>query len=159
MENLARTLLPEPDARRLTEIAEGIHGGARRDQDGLARLSDALEQAKVVSSEELPPDVVSMHSTVRIADVGTGEESTYTLVYPASADAAARKLSILAPIGLAVLGRREGEEVQPQAPGGVRRLRILKVEHQPERAMAERLRTLRSALAAPASDAPRRRLA
>jgi regulator of nucleoside diphosphate kinase len=159
MENPARTLLPEPDARRLTEIAEGIHVGARRDQDGLERLSDALEHAKVVSSEELPPDVVSMHSTVRVADVGTGEEATYTLVYPASADAAARKLSILAPIGLALLGRREGEEVRPEAPGGVRRLRIVKVEHQPERAMAERLRLLRSALASPGEGARRRRLA
>jgi regulator of nucleoside diphosphate kinase len=159
MENPARTLLPEPDARRLTEIAEGIHGASRRDYDGLARLSDALDRARVVSSEELPPDVVSMHSTVRVADAETGEESTYTLVYPASADAAARKLSVLAPIGLAVLGRREGDAIEPQAPGGVRRLRIVKLEHQPERAMAEKLRTLRSALSAPASDVPRRRLA
>ena len=159
MENPVRTLLPEPDARRLTEIAAGILGAARRDHDGLARLSDTLDHARVVSSEDLPPDVVSMHSTVRVADLGTGEEATYTLVYPASADAAARKLSILAPIGLALLGRREGEEVRPQAPGGLRRLRIVKVEHQPERAMADRLRLLRSALSGPQSDAPRRRLA
>ena len=159
METTVRTVLPEPDARRLTEIVEGIHGPAMRDRDGLARLGAALEHAKVVSSEELPPDVVSMHSTVRIADVATGDEATYTLVYPASADAASRKVSILAPIGLALLGRREGEEVEPRAPGGVRRLRIVKLEHQPERAMVERLRVLRSALSGPASDAPRRRLA
>jgi regulator of nucleoside diphosphate kinase len=147
METPVRALLPEPDARRLTEIAEGIHGPAMRDRDGLARLAVALEHARVVPSEELPADVVSMHSTVRIADVGTGEEETYTLVYPASADAASRKLSVLAPIGLALLGRHEGEEVEPRAPGGVRRLRIVKLEHQPERIMAERLRVLRSALA------------
>ena len=159
METPVRTLLPEPDARRLTEIAEGTHGPVMRDHDGVTRLAAALEHARVVSSQELPADVVSMHSTVRVADVATGEEATYTLVYPASADASARKLSILAPIGLALLGRREGDVVEPRAPGGVRRLHIVKLEHQPERATAERLRVLRSALSAPVSDAPRRRLA
>ena len=159
METPVQTLLPEPDARRLTEIADGVHGSATRDRDGLARLAAALEQARVVPSEQLPPDVVSMHSTVRVADEGTGEEATWTLVYPASADAASRKLSVLAPIGLAVLGRREGDAVEPRAPGGMRRLRIVKLEHQPERAMGERLKVLRSALSARASDAPRRRLA
>ena len=148
-------ILPEPDMRRLLEIAEGVHGPTR-DRDGLERLASALDQARVVSPGELPADVVSMHSAVRVRDVETGEEATYTLVYPASADSSARKLSVLAPIGLALLGRREGDEVAPTTPGGARRLRIVKLEHQPERAMAA---TTRAAAASRRSDAPARRLA
>jgi regulator of nucleoside diphosphate kinase len=148
-------ILPEPDMRRLLEIAEGVHGPTR-DRDGLERLASALEQARVVSPDELPADVVSMHSAVRVRDVETGEEATYTLVYPASADASARKLSVLAPIGLALLGRREGEEVTPTTPGGARRLRIVRLEHQPERTMAAMVGATASR---GRSDAPVRRLA
>lgn len=148
-------LLPEPDMRRLLEIAEGVHGPTR-DRDGLERLASALDQARVVSPDELPADVVSMHSRVRVRDAETGDEATYTLVYPASANAAAGKLSVLAPIGLALLGRREGEDVAPTTPGGARRLRIVRLEHQPERTMAA---TARTTPAPQTSDAPVRRLA
>jgi regulator of nucleoside diphosphate kinase len=81
----------------------------------------------VVPRAELPPDVVTMNATVRLRDLETGEEETYTLVYPADADIAENKLSVLAPVGTALLGYRAGDVVEWPVPAGVSRFRIEEV--------------------------------
>ena len=85
---------------------------------------------------QLPPDVVTMGSTVRLRDLETGEEETYTLVYPDEADIEANRLSVLAPVGTALLGYRAGDVVEWPVPAGVRRFRIEEVVSRPRRAMA-----------------------
>ena len=90
----------------------------------LAALAGELRRAQVVLRSQLPPDAVTMNSTVRLRDLETGEEETYTLVYPADADIGENKLSVLAPVGTALLGYRVGDVVEWPVPAGVARFRI-----------------------------------
>ena len=98
----------------------------------LAPLAGELRRARVVPRAELPPDVVTMGSTVLLRDLETGENETYTLVYPDEADVEEDKLSVLAPIGTALLGYRTGDEVEWPVPAGVRRFRVEEVLFQPQ---------------------------
>jgi regulator of nucleoside diphosphate kinase len=102
----------------------------------LAALAGELRRARVVPRSEIPRDVVTMNSTVRLRDLETGEEETYTLVYPADADIEENRLSVLAPVGTALLGYRAGDVVEWPVPAGVSRFRIEKVLFQPRSARA-----------------------
>jgi regulator of nucleoside diphosphate kinase len=99
-------------------------------------LTVELGRAEIVSPDELPDDVVIMNSTVALRDLDTGERETYTLVFPQQADIAEGRLSVLAPIGTAILGERVGAEVTWRVPAGWRRLCIEKVADQPLRPLA-----------------------
>ncbi|HRE07635.1 MAG TPA: GreA/GreB family elongation factor [Opitutaceae bacterium] len=87
-----------------------------------APLRSELDRAVVLP--ELPPTVVGLHSTVEIVDLETGETDRYTLTLPEQADAAQGRLSILAPLGTALLGYAEGDTLEWRMPGGLRRLRL-----------------------------------
>jgi regulator of nucleoside diphosphate kinase len=91
----------------------------------------------VVSEDEMPSDVVTLQSQVRVRDRETGMVSNYTLVAPAQADVSSGYVSVVAPLGTALLGYREGDEVEWQMPGGVRRLWIERVM-QPQLLSADR---------------------
>lgn len=93
----------------------------------LDNLRGELDRALVVDPASIPAGVVAMGSQVEIEDLATGEIEAYTLVFPERADAEAGRLSVLAPIGTALIGDREGEEVHWNTPGGVRRIRIRRV--------------------------------
>jgi regulator of nucleoside diphosphate kinase len=93
----------------------------------LAALAGELRRARVVPRSEIPPDVVTMNSVVRLRDLESDEEETYTLVYPADADIGQNRLSVLAPVGTALIGYRAGDDVEWPVPAGVRRFRIEEV--------------------------------
>lgn len=95
----------------------------------LSGLRGELAAAHIIESEEIPPDVVTMNSTVRLLDLDTDEIETYTLVYPEDANITEGKLSILTPIGTAILGYRVGNQVR----GQVSRIYIKEIIFQPER--------------------------
>lgn len=98
-------------------------------------LADELGRAATVSSQEVPPDVVTMNSTVQFRDDATGEDSVISLVYPQDADVGARKVSVLAPVGSALLGLSVGQVIEwPMPTGLTRRLRLVSVLYQPEAA-------------------------
>jgi regulator of nucleoside diphosphate kinase len=99
-----------------------------------APLRRELERAIVVSSAAMPPDVATLDSRVRYRDETEGVTRTVSLVYPSQADAAKGKVSVLAPVGTALLGLSEGESIEWAFPdGSLRRLTLEKVLHQPER--------------------------
>jgi regulator of nucleoside diphosphate kinase len=100
----------------------------------LHTLKEELDRGKVVRPDHVPRNVVTMRSQVRIHDLRDNQRETYTLVYPDEADIAAGKLSVLAPLGTALLGTRAGQVVGFNAPAGQRRLRIEKILYQPEAA-------------------------
>lgn len=104
--------------------------------DYLGPLAGELRRARVVPWSQLTHDVVTMNSTVRLRDLETGEEETYTLVYPDQADIEANRLSVLAPVGTALLGYRAGDVVEWPVPGGVARFRVEEVLSQPRGAHA-----------------------
>lgn len=99
-----------------------------------APLRRELERAIVVSSAAMPADVATLDSRIRYMDEKDGVRRTVSLVYPSQADAAQGKVSVLAPVGTAMLGLSEGQSIEWDFPDGSRRrLRLEKVLHQPER--------------------------
>lgn len=96
-------------------------------------LREVLEQADLVSSQEVPADIVTMYSRVTVEDTRDGQQRTLTLCYPEDADAAAGFVSVLSPIGAALLGRRVGEVATPASPAGdAAPLRLVEILFQPE---------------------------
>ena len=103
---------------------------------GLARdheLSDELDRAIVVPPERMPSDVVTMHSRCIYVDESTGARREVELVYPDEADPAAGKISVLAPIGSALLGLAAGHSIDWELPGGkIHRITVERVLYQPD---------------------------
>lgn len=124
--------ITELDRKRLIDLIVEAQSGEYRKSVYLEDLRGELERAGVVPPEEIPGDVITMNSTVVLNDQETGEEETYTLVYPEDADTAQGKISILAPIGTAMLGYRMGDVFEWEVPSGKRRLKVEKVLYQPE---------------------------
>lgn len=100
----------------------------------VTHLKEELQRGEVVEAEHVPGAIVTMHSRVRVRDLKQRESETYVLVYPPDADIDAGKLSVLAPLGTALLGARLGQVVIVEAPAGRRRLKIEKILYQPEAA-------------------------
>lgn len=100
-----------------------------------AALRNELDRAEVFEPEDIPPGVITMNSTARFVDEDTGEEYELTLVYPGDTDSASGKISILAPVGSALLGLSVGQTIEWPVPSGrTARLRVLGVTYQPEAA-------------------------
>lgn len=133
----ATVYITEMDRQRLEKLiekAEEHYGRDSANQEYLRKLEQELEQAVTVPSEEVPGDVITMRSRVRLSDLNTGEEVTYTLVFPSEANFEEGKISVLAPIGTAMLGYRAGSIIEWQVPSGLRRLKVEEVLYQPEAA-------------------------
>jgi len=98
-------------------------------------LRGKLQRARVVPSDAVPSDVVTMQSRITVEDEDTGEPMLVSLVYPAEADLALGRLSIVDPLGMELFGARRGEVVSVTRPGNRRRLRITQIVYQPEQSM------------------------
>ncbi|KAF1686445.1 nucleoside diphosphate kinase regulator [Pseudoxanthomonas broegbernensis] len=98
-------------------------------------LMDELNRAEVLPPEQMPANVVTMHSQVECEDAATGEQHVLTLVYPNEADVEKGRVSVLAPVGSALLGLSVGQTIDWQAPGGrPLKLQVKAVRYQPEAA-------------------------
>jgi regulator of nucleoside diphosphate kinase len=125
--------ITDVDSRRLQHLIEGTRHRDLREASSVDRLERHLDDADVTPAAHIDPDVVTMNSEAVVTDLGSGETLTFRLVFPRRADAAAGRISVLAPLGMAVLGRRAGEHIVWRVPGGVRHLRVDHVLYQPER--------------------------
>lgn len=126
--------ITELDMERLKERLLESEAIPERDRENLAELEQELMRAEVVSPQEVPGDVITMNSSVRLKDLDTKKELTYTLVFPADANAAQNKISVLAPIGTALIGYQVGDIITWEVPAGRRRLKVEEVLYQPEAA-------------------------
>jgi regulator of nucleoside diphosphate kinase len=98
-----------------------------------AHLESELERADIVDPREVPPDVVTMNSRVVFDDATTGKRTEVTIVFPQDADLERGRISVLAPVGTALLGLAEGDSiVWPFPDGSSRCLRVVQVTFQPE---------------------------
>ena len=122
----------ENDMAALEALIIQGRASSRRDMYHLDDLGQELERAEVVADAEIPSDVVTMNSTARVRDLSTGVTAVYTVVFPAEADVASNRISVLAPVGTALIGYRRGDEVEWRTPGGARQLLIEEVLFQPE---------------------------
>lgn len=100
----------------------------------IQKLKDEINRAVIVDPSKILADIVTMNSKVQLVDIDTKEEMIVTLVYPEDSDISAGKISILAPIGTAILGYSQGDIVQWEVPDGTRNLRINSILYQPEAA-------------------------
>ncbi|HLV60748.1 MAG TPA: nucleoside diphosphate kinase regulator [Fredinandcohnia sp.] len=104
-----------------------------RNREALENLEAELDAAIVVKPEEIPRNVVTMGSRVRFRDEETNQTHEVTLVYPRDADPQSNKISILAPIGAALIGLKVGERIDWPLPNGRRRRLVLEeILYQPE---------------------------
>lgn len=118
------------DMRRLEQLLEQPSWS---NAPGIDALRDELARANVVEPDKMPAEIVTMHSTARVEDESTGESHELTLVYPREVDGSAGKVSVLAPVGSAMLGLRVGQSIEWTMPGGRHaRLRVTAIEYQPE---------------------------
>lgn len=92
------------------------------------KLALELKNAQQILSRDLPADIVSVNKSVKLKDVNTGDELTYKLVGPDKAKRKNNTFSILSPIGVAVIGYREGSEVVWEMPEGVKTFKIVEVK-------------------------------
>lgn len=126
--------LTELDMGRLKPLLALPDRLDQRDRRHLDELAKELRRGEVVAPEEIPPNVITMNSKVRLRDLDSGEEAVYSLVYPPDADIRQNRISILAPIGTALIGYAVGDVIEWKVPGGVARLKVEEILYQPEAA-------------------------
>ncbi len=128
-------VIPKSDAARLRDLL-AARARTEHDQGHLHELAAELERALIAEPGEAPEDVITMHTRVQVLDLVSGERRELVLVFPHEADLSAGRISVLAPLGTALLGNREGDEVEWLMPGGLRRLRVERVRRSAESEVA-----------------------
>ena len=126
--------ITEYDMARLRELIADMKRFAYYGRDDIKDLAAELDRGQLVAPQDVPHDVITMNSRACLVDLDTSEEMIYTLVFPKDADIGQGKISILAPIGTAMLGYRVGDVFDWQVPDGTRRLKVKTVLYQPEAA-------------------------
>ncbi|MEZ2586760.1 nucleoside diphosphate kinase regulator [Kluyvera intermedia] len=125
-------IINEFDAERIDRLLEQP---AYANSPVANALNDELDRAQMCAPEDMPHDVVSMNSQVKFRDLTTGEERVRTLVFPANMTDSATQLSVMAPVGAALLGLRTGSTIHWELPGGTStHLEVLELLYQPEAA-------------------------
>jgi len=119
------------DLRRLRALINGLKF-SKKDEKYIKELEKELNRANVVKSTEIPPDIITMNSKARLKDLNTQEEMIFALVFPDDANISEKKISILAPIGTALIGYRVGDVIQWNVPAGLRKLKVEEILYQPE---------------------------
>jgi regulator of nucleoside diphosphate kinase len=125
-------VITRPDLGLLTSILNSPAAQHGLDGERLAALRAELDRATIVEPGEVPADVITMNSRFRVRDMAADEVHEYSLVYPHEADITKGLISILAPIGTALLGYRTGDTIEWKVPSGTRVLKVEAILYQPE---------------------------
>jgi regulator of nucleoside diphosphate kinase len=121
------------DHRRIASLLSQSVGSADpRFRADLGRLNTDLEVATVVEPEAIPADVITINSRVVVEDLDDGDEETWLLTLPNEASVSNQRLSVLSPLGTALLGAREGEVVKWESREASGRVRVMQILFQPE---------------------------
>jgi regulator of nucleoside diphosphate kinase len=127
-------ITPE-DQERLQTLVEGLKATSNGELSNIIALEEELDRAHIVDAKTIHPDVVTLNSHVRVCDLDTDRVMEYEVVYPNTKPrSSAGPLSVLAPLGTALLGYRAGDIIEWQVPRGKRRLKVIEVLYQPEAA-------------------------
>ena len=124
--------ITDNDMRRLRELIMVARQFKKEEEKYLQDLEAELNRGKIIKSQDIPQDIITMNSEVHLRDLNTKEEITYQLVFPDHADASQGRVSILAPIGTALLGYSVGDIIEWKVPAGVAKLKVEKIIYQPE---------------------------
>jgi regulator of nucleoside diphosphate kinase len=122
------------DKQRLEDLLVEVQASDPRKHGDLKALTQELRRAVIVDPKDVFNDVITMNSRAEMRDLESGETVAFTLVFPSEANIDEERISVLAPIGAGMLGYRVGDEFEWNVPGGLRRMKVTKVEYQPEAA-------------------------
>ncbi|MEM5786639.1 MAG: nucleoside diphosphate kinase regulator [Syntrophobacteraceae bacterium] len=132
MRKKRRIYITEFDYKRLERLIEMLEDTGSRDRRHIERLDEELRKAEIVDPKNVPPDVITMNSKVRVQNLESRESSIYHLVFPGEADPKQNRVSILAPVGVALIGYRIGDIIEWEVPAGIRKMKIEEIVYQPE---------------------------
>lgn len=127
MNNGRRIVVTDENYKRLSRLIEN-HGEA----SAMDRLEQELARAEIVPMAAIPSDVVTMNTRLLFEDVDSGACREIQLVYPEDAQWETGRISVLAPVGVALIGSSVGDTIEFVMPGGMRRLRVRSILFQPE---------------------------
>ena len=127
-------LIIQKDAERLRLLIRDRTSCDESEQSYLKQFAEELLRARIIDPKKMPPDVVTMNSLVKLRDMDSREFCLYRIVYPGGRESGNERVSVMTPIGMALLGCRVGDVVALPVSGGMRRLQIEKVLYQPESA-------------------------
>lgn len=123
VQQLKELVILDTDAEQLKKLLQSQTGSNQY----CSALNEEIQKARIVTRDKLPDDVIVMNSTIKIQDLDNDDTDEYMLVYPSEADIDLSKISILAPIGTAMIGYRKNDVIQWKVPGGIRSLKISSV--------------------------------
>ncbi|MBA7498140.1 Regulator of nucleoside diphosphate kinase [subsurface metagenome] len=123
--------ITDNDMKRLKELIMEADNGNKK---YLRELKDELDKGEVVDSRDIPNNIITMNSKVRLRDINTQKEMICWLVFPDDSNADQGKISILAPIGTALLGYKVGDIIEWKVPAGLTKLKVEEILYQPEAA-------------------------
>ena len=125
--------ITEVDLTRLRKLIEAARDrGIDSNTPYMNKLEDELDRANIVDPMEIAMDAITMRSKVRLKDLESRKEMIYSLVFPNEADVDEGRISVLAPVGTAMIGYRVGDIIEWEVPSGLRRLKVEEVLYQPE---------------------------
>jgi regulator of nucleoside diphosphate kinase len=128
------TLITDMDHRRLRALARRLRASGRSRNDHIAALDRHVRGARIVGSRDIPRNVVTMNSRVTLKDLDSRKRLVCTLADPHDITLFGDRLSVAAPPGISLLGKRVGQIVRWTLGAKVRRLRIEQILYQPEAA-------------------------
>ena len=120
------------DYQRLINLLQKIKTTMKDDLHNIETLEAEIEKAKRIEPRKMKTNVVTMNSDVEVTDEDTGRLMKFKLVYPDEADFKTGKLSVLSPLGCALIGYSEGDVVEFRVPAGSKKVKIGKILYQPE---------------------------
>lgn len=123
-----KILISDQDFERLSLLVQHAEGR------GADLLDEELARAQVVRQDQIPNDIVTMNSKIRFVDEVSGKDSEVTLVYPKDSDVTSGHVSVLAPVGMALIGLKVGQSIEWPMPNGPRKLKVISIIYQPEAA-------------------------
>lgn len=125
-------LTSDANLSNLRQLLDAARRFLTRNLTHLQSLEESLKRTEVVACDQVPRDVITIHTQVRIHELDIGRHSVYTLVFPGEADVARERISVLSPIGSALLGQRVGDLIECRASGVTKRLKVKEIVYQPE---------------------------
>ncbi len=123
----APVILLKTDFEILNDYVKNLHGMQVNEKENFSKLHGELQKAQIVEEVDFPSDIVRLDSTVVIKDLQTKREMTITIVLPQKADIKQKKVSVLAPVGTALIGFRKGQKVSWEVPSGKKDFMIMEV--------------------------------
>ena len=123
-------ILTKTDYEILNSYVKNLHGMRVNEKDNFNKLSGELKKAEIVEDGSLPADIVRLGSTVVVEDLMTNREMTVTIVLPGEADIKQKKVSVLAPIGTALIGFKKNQVVNWNVPSGKKDFKIVDVTNE-----------------------------